>query len=311
MAAVFALAIAIGAPAASAQEVPVPSPATLVEEVDVIARLPGPAMWRVSTSTSQIWFIAGPETGVPKDFHWDDRRLATALEGARELVVPPQTKFGVGVVFAALGMRQPLGHTVRGDMPPDLRARWEQAERAVGQDPGHYDHWRPALAAAFLQDDIARRGKWWTQEGVGVQLGALVRKFHVKVRPLASYSGTEFMKSLANTPEAAGQACLGYMADIALASPGDSARAGEAWAKGDLAPGLALSRRASVCIDATPALVALRNRSAADWAKGLKAALTQPGKVVVFADLDTLTRKDGLLDQLKAEGLEVIGPAWQ
>jgi uncharacterized protein YbaP (TraB family) len=306
----LALAALALAPPASAHEPPAPSPSTLVEEVEVIGRLPGPPMWRVSTPTSQIWFFAPPATGLPKGYHWDDRRIATALEGARELVTPPQTTFGLGAIVTVLvGLREPSGHTVRGDLPPDLRARWEQAARAVGRDPGHYDHWLPVLAAGFLQNDIAKRDGA-NRTGIGVQLMPLVRKSHVKVRSLASYSGKDMLKSLANTPDAAAQACLGYMADVALEPPSAFTEAGEAWAKGDFAPALALNRRGSVCVDATPALADLRNRAAADWAKGLKAELGKPGKVVVLADLDTMTRKGGLLDQMKAEGLEVIGPAY-
>jgi hypothetical protein len=307
----FAFATLALALPASAQEPPVPSPSNLVEEVEVIGRLPGPAMWRVSTPTSQIWFFAAPGTGLPKGFRWDDRRVATALEGARELVTPPQMRFGISAVVTVLvSLRQPAGHTVRGELPPDLRDHWERAARAVGHDPAHYDHWLPVLAAGFLQDDIARRDRA-NRIGIGVQLAPLLRKFHVKVRPLASYSGKEMLKSLAKTPDAAAQACLRYMADVALEPPGDFTEAGRAWAKGDFAPALALNRRGSACTDATPALVELHDRSAADWAKGLKAELGKPGKVVVLADLDTMTRKGGLLDQMKAEGLEVIGPAWQ
>jgi hypothetical protein len=36
--------------------------------------------------------------------------------------------------------------------------------------------------------------------------------------------------------------------------------------------------------------------------------LVTPGKTVVAVNLDDLTRKGGLLDQLKAQGLGVIGP---
>jgi hypothetical protein len=57
-------------------------------------------------------------------------------------------------------------------------------------------------------------------------------------------------------------------------------------------------------------VAALRDRMAADWAKELSQALASPGKTVVAADLDTLTRPGGLLQQLKAEGLQVIGPAY-
>jgi hypothetical protein len=306
--AVATLALALPA---SAQEPPVPSPSTLVEEVQVIGRLPGPAMWRVSTPTSQIWFFAAPGTGLPKGFQWDDRRVAIALEGARALVTPPTMAFGVGAVVTVLfGLRQPAGHTVRGDLPPDLRARWEKAARAVGQDPGHYDHWLPLLAAGFLQNDIAKRDAA-SRIGIGVQLTPLLRRYHVKVRPLASYSGKDMLKGLAKTPDAAARACLGFMADVALEPPSDFTEAGRAWAKGDFAPALALNRRGSVCTDAIPTLVDLNDRSAVDWAKGLKAELGKPGKVVVLADLETMTRKGGLLDQMKAEGLEVIGPRWR
>jgi hypothetical protein len=299
---------------ALAQEPPPPSPENLVAEVQVIASLPGPPLWRVSTTTSQIWFFAGPGTGLPKDYHWDDRRIAKAMEGAREVVAPPQARFGLDAIVSVLVdpghvLHQPPGRTVRDRMPPDLRARWEQAARAVGQDPAHYDHWRPILAAGFMQDDLAKRDRG-KRGDVGAQLVPLIRKFHLKVRPLASYSGKDLLKGMGATPEVGAQVCLGVMADWALAPLGEYDQAGEAWAKGDFAPALALTRRGSECIDATPALVELRNRTAADWAKGLKAELGKPGKVMVIADLDTLTRKGGLLDQMKAEGLEVFGPAY-
>jgi len=56
----FILATLALALPAFAQEPPPPSPATLVDEVEVIGKLPGPALWRVSTPTSQIWLLALP-----------------------------------------------------------------------------------------------------------------------------------------------------------------------------------------------------------------------------------------------------------
>jgi uncharacterized protein YbaP (TraB family) len=297
---------------AYAQEPPPPSPATLVEEVEIIARLPGPALWRVSTPRSQIWFFGLPGTGLPRDFHWDDRRLATALEGARELVLPPSVMAGAGDLFRVTAdpghlVRMPPGQTVRTDLPPDLRARWEAAARAVGQDPAHYDQLRPVLAARAMEADIAKRDQW-NQLGAMIQMGPLTNKLHVKARRLASYNGMEVLRSLAATPDA-GQTCLRNAADLALA-PARPLEAIEAWAKGDFAAARALNGRTGGCLSVVPAVAALSDRAAADWAKGLKAELARPGKAVVAADLDTLTRKGGLLDQLKAEGLDVIGPAW-
>jgi uncharacterized protein YbaP (TraB family) len=300
--------LAMASAASGQDEPPPPSPATLVEEVEVIGKLPGPAMWRVSTPRSQIWFFGLPGTGLPRDFHWDDRRLATALEGARELLSPPSANIGsVDTSDPGHLMHMPPGQTVRDGLPPDLRARWEAAARALGQDPAHYDQLRPVQAARAMEADIAKRDQW-NQLGAMIQMGPLLNKLHVKTRRLASYDGQQVLRLLAATPEA-GQTCLRNAADLALA-PSRPLEAIEAWAKGDFAAARALNGRTGGCLAVVPAVAALSDRAAADWAKGLKAELAKPGKTVVAADLDTLTRKGGLLDQMKAEGLEVFGPAY-
>jgi uncharacterized protein YbaP (TraB family) len=304
------------APAQTApvQEAP-PSPAALVAEVEVIGRLPGPALWRVSTPTSQLWIlgVAGP---LPKDFQWDNRRVATALDGARELVLPPEATGGLGDVISLLLDRDhvihlPRGETVRGVLPPDLKARWEAAAHAIDRDPAHYDHWRPVIAAGALQGDAV--GHYHLNPGGVMQaVAGLARSKHVKVRPMAVYGVRDLIRGLGQTPPEAGTACIDLVARSVESAPEDAQRRAAAWAKGDLKTLKALNdgTDSSACIDAIPAVVALRDRAAADTAKGLAEALATPGKTVVASDLVLVTRKGGLLDQLKAEGLEVIGPAW-
>ena len=313
---VLAMACAVWTPgaAAMAQEPAPPSPSTLVEEVEVIAKLPGPALWRVSTPTSQIWFFGLPGTGLPQGFKWNDARVAKALDGARELVMPPVATGGFGDVVTLLIDRGhiihlPPGETVRSRLPADLRVRWEDAARSVGQDPAHYDHWRPVIAALALMQDAGKRNRL-DPGGGRTQLMALSRKLHVKARLLANYRAIDLIKGLSDTPEAASQACLALAADTARTEKDDTLRVAEAWAKGDLDVVRAQNDRSAECLGAVPEVVRLRDRVAADSAKDLKAELARPGKAVVAADLDTLTRKGGLLDQLKAEGLEVIGPAY-
>jgi uncharacterized protein YbaP (TraB family) len=305
-------ALAIGS-AAWAQAPPAPSPATLVEEVEVIGRLPGPALWRVSTPTSQIWLI-GLAAPLPHDFKWNDQRVAKALEGAREMVVPPTATLGLGDVFGLLidpghVVHLPPGETVRSDLSPDLRERWEAAARAAGKDPAHYDHVRPVLAALMLTADVGNRDRL-DPGGARDQVAALARRMHVKIRNLANYRAMDLIKSLAATPEAGSRACLAMAADLAQTLKDDTQKRAEAWAKGDLDAVRANDDRSAECLNGVPTVAELRDRVAVDWAKDLKAELAKPGKVMVAADLDILTRKGGLLDQLKAEGLDVIGPAW-
>jgi hypothetical protein len=286
-----------------------------VEEVEVIARLPGPALWRVSTPVSQLWILglAGP---LPKGFQWDNRRVVTALDGARELVLPPVATGGLGDLISLLVdsghvIHLPRGETVRGDLPPELAARWEAAARTIGRDPAHYDHWRPVIAAGALSQD-AQGHFSLAPAGSLMAVVALAKNQHVKTRPLAAYKVGELIRGLGQTPPRAGPACIALAAAMVEGLPADAQRRAAAWATGDLRTLKAIDEPSNngACLDAIPAVAALRDRAAADWAKELGQALTAPGKTVVAVDLDNLTRKGGLLDQLKAQGLDVIGPTY-
>ena len=304
-------AFALGS-VAKAQEPPPPSPATLVEEVDVVAKLPGPALWRVSTPTSQIWLLALPG-GMPQGFKWNNARVVEALAGSRELVLPPVATLGIGDMVTVLLdtghiVHLPPGQTVRSGMPADLRVRWEQAVQSVGQKPEHYDHFRPVVAAVALGQDAVKSAKL-DPSGGRFQIAVIAKLHNVKIRNLASYRVMDLVKGLSETPDDVSQACLSLAADSALTLKDAALKGAEAWARGDLAAVRAQSDVVAQCNSAVP-LVRLRDRVAVDWAKDLKVELAKPGKVMVAADLDSLTRKGGLLDQLKAEGLEVIGPPY-
>ena len=272
-------------------------------------------MWRISTPTSLLWIWA-PSPIRPKDFQWDSRRVTTALQGARELVLPPVASGSLGDAFDLAVdpghvLHLPPGETLRGNLPPALASRWEAAARSLDQDPAHYDHWRPALAALMLASDIQRHnlgGKGAAQ----VTILGLARDAHVKLRPLAQYKGTNLLRSLAAAPPEIATACAALAVETVERFPLDGPRRAAAWGTGDLKTLKATGNSQSMeaCLEAVPAAAAVRNREAADWAKELGKALAAPGKTVVAVDLDELTRKDGLLDQLKAQGFDVIGPSY-
>jgi uncharacterized protein YbaP (TraB family) len=294
---------------------PVITPPTLVEEVQVVARLPGPALWRISTPTSQLW-ILGAVSPMPKGYAFDDRRLEAVLDGGRELVLPPAASFGVGDLFGLLidpghRLHMPPGETVRSGLDPALRARFEAAARLAGQDAGHYDHWRPVIASLALAGDAIRRNGL-DPTGAMTTVTRLAHAKRVKVRRLANYKAGELISGLASASPEAGPACLTLAAETVERLPTDSPRVAAAWSRGDIAGIKALQARAAIdrCLEAVPAVAALQDRVAKDWAKDLARVLAQPGKTVVMVDLDGLTRSGGLLDQLRAQGLEVIGPSY-
>src|SRR5689334_1733469 len=78
-------------PVARAQDDPSLSP--LVEALEVIAKPPGPALWRVSRGDSEV-VIVGTVSPIAHQQAWDSRRVERALTGARLLLTPPKTKAG-------------------------------------------------------------------------------------------------------------------------------------------------------------------------------------------------------------------------
>jgi uncharacterized protein YbaP (TraB family) len=312
MAAALAL-MALAAPAAGAQEAP--SPSALVEEIQVIARLPGPALWRISTPNSQLWIlgVAGP---LPRKFEWDSRRVNTALAGARELILPPGPDLNPKEMFGLLMDRshilhQPRGKTLRGDLPPALRGRFEAAARSIGQLPDHYDHWRAVVASVAMVFDAENHDQL-DKTGSLRAVTDLAHRNRVPIRRLANYKAAEQVRAWSQVPPEAAAACVTLAVSMAERLPSDAPLMAKAWARGDLATVKEIDEATSNdgCFRAAPAVGALQDRVAKDWAQDLRRVLAVPGKTVVEIDLPSLTRKGGLLDQLRAEGLDVIGPAY-
>jgi uncharacterized protein YbaP (TraB family) len=203
------------------------------------------------------------------------------------------------------------GQTLRADLPEPLRLRFDAAARSVGQDPAHYDHWRPWFAAMALVFD-ATKTQALDPKGAEDQVADLARRKGVRVRHLATYKAGDLVRGVSRMGPEGSEACLTLAVTTAETLASTAPRMAEAWAKGDVAEVNAIDASSSpdACLEAAPAVAALRDRVAADWAADLADALARPGKTVVAVDMAGLTRKGGLLDQLRAKGLTVIGPAY-
>ncbi len=284
-------------------------------EVEIIAHLPGPALWRVTTARSELWII-GMTGPTPKSLAWDMRRFETALSGAQELVIPPGASIGVveaaGLLFdPARRYHYPGGQTLRGSMNAERRARFEAAARSVGQDPAHYDHWRPLVVSVALLADTQKHDALNAQ-GPLKTMTNLARARGVRVRRLANYSIGDMLRAFNNAAPDAPDVCLNMTVDLIPRLPAYASQLGQAWARGDVKG--TLSGQAEItadrCFIAVPGILKLQDRVMQDWARGLAATLKRPGKTVLAVDMLSLTRPGGLLDQLRAQGLEVTGRAY-
>lgn len=313
---VLAVAVlAVIATAASAQ-VPLtpaaPDPndpdATLVEELVVTARLPGPAWWRVSDGDSTVYVLGAP-TIAPKRQQWDQIQLTRRLDGANVVILPfsglrVKLTGAPGAAFSYLRLKSSTPFEERLD--PSTKARFVAAREKVGQPADHYKTTHPLAAALILTGDYREKEGLTTADPTKL-IKLLAERGKVKVVQ-RTYDLGPLLGAVLKTSQAAGSACLDEVLAQVEAGPGGTVAASRAWAEGNVLGALGAERSYERCIAVTPGASAFDARVKADLAKDIEAALKTPGHAIAVAPLRTLLAQGGVLDRLRAKGYEVKTP---
>lgn len=306
------------APAASPPTPPMvasfsqPGESAVLQEVTVIGRAPGPALWRVRRGGSEV-VILGGLSPLPHQLHWDDGRVRRALTGARVLLVSPTPRVnpfeGAMLMLRAGAVRLPGAEPLRARLPPPLAAKFDRAVAAARTDPRRYDKWRPAAAGALLIADF-RRAAGLSTAKPGTTLARLAKALGVPVRPTGRLGLAPVFDGLVGLPEPAQLACLDAAADDVLQEQAHAGSAAQAWADGRLGEVRAQWSNATLdrCLLPNARVQALLERGTADATRAVEEALGEPGRAVALVDLHFLLRSDGLLDRLRADGAQVDTP---
>ena len=302
---VIAAALAWGG--AAAAQLPDPE-GVLVEEVVVNARLPGPAWWRVSDADSTVYILGGPEAALPAGLSWDRSVFERRLEGAHTFITGASITIGLSGLPALLRARGQLRSKVplESTLPPELRARFVAAREQLGRPAARYAGWTPLAAGQRLVADSREGGKWRNVRGE-VEQAAKRRK--LKPQTSAELDGTPFLRTaMASLTPDVHHRCLQAALDDVEAG-GRARRAAEGWAGGDLRAALDAPRSFDRCLLLLAGGEAMWRRATRNQAEDVKAALRKPGHAVAVIGLRRLMAEDGVLQQLRAAGYEVRGPA--
>jgi len=281
---------------------------TLVEELVVTARLPGPAWWRVSNGESTVYVLGAP-TVAPKRQQWDQLQFTRRLEGANAVILPftgLKVKLA-GAPGAALSyLRLKSGKPFEDSLDPAARERFAAVRDKLGQPADHYKTKHPLAAALILTDDYREKEGLTTADPAKL-IKLLAQRSNVKVVQ-RSYDLGPLLGAVTRTSKAAGAACLDEVMGEIEAGPGRTLAASRAWASGDVAGALGAERSYERCIAVTPGAQAFDARVKGDLAKDIETALKAPGHAIAVAPLRTLLAQGGVLDQLRAKGYEVKTP---
>lgn len=266
--------------------------------------LAAPAWWRVSDGRSEVWVLGAP-TLAPAGMAWDTAAVERRLSGASALIIAAQPR-GQVLAFAGLIKSAFSPTPMESGLDPALRRRFEAISAAVGQSPGHYAAWKPAMAGVMLEGDYYK--------AVGVKSGeieATVRRIArddgVRETPAAYYDASALAGAAEALSPAGQQLCLGAALHNLEANGPRIRQIAADWSRGrPAAPPPDGSDLA--CIAAMPQLKALNDRNLTAESAAIAQALGKPGRTVAVFDLQRLTMPNGVLDRLRARGLSVSGP---
>ena len=112
---------------------------TLVEELVVTGRLPGPAWWRVTDADTTVYVLGVPSI-APKRMQWDRAIFERRLQGANVVVLPfvnVRAKVSGSIGTAINLLRIKSGGPFEARLDPATRARFVAVRTRLGQDAKH------------------------------------------------------------------------------------------------------------------------------------------------------------------------------
>lgn len=302
------LAAVLSAPTAGAVASPADPEGTIVNELVVTAKSGGPAWWRVSTPTSTV-FVLGLPGPSPKGLKWDTAMTRRRLQGANELIGPPEVTAGIGDLFALLNARKHFRSKgpMENGLSPDLRARFLTDRAALTRDPKAYSGWTPLVAGLLMAQDFRKKAGVDEREP-GATVVRLAHAANVKVVPAGSYRAVPVIRAAESGLGPAGPACLGDVLDEIEVGPARITAAAYGWAHGNVAQALSQQRAYEKCLASLPEGADLPTRVMGDTTDAIAKALAKPGYSVAVVNLRTLLAQGGVLQRLKAKGYMIATP---
>jgi TraB family protein len=308
--ATLALAALVCALPASAQvpETPLDPNETLVEELVVRGRLPGPAWWRVSDADTTVYVLGVPSL-APKRMEWDRAIFERRLEGANVVILPfvnvrAKATGSIGTAFNL--MRLKSGGPFEAKLEPATRARFVAVRARLGQDARHYNTGNPLAAGVQLAIDY-RDGSSLTNMDPAKLVRLLAQRRGVKVVE-KSYDLGPQLGGILRTPASVGRLCFDEVLAQAEAGPGGTRAAARAWAVGDVEGALANERTYERCLATISGGRTYDERTKADEAAAIAKALQTPGHAIALVPLRPLLAQGGVLDRLRGQGFTVKTP---
>lgn len=280
-----------------------------LDDIIVTARRAGAPMWTVTQGDATV-ILVGSVSGVPDDFQWRKEALEIATSRSARILYPGEARASVRDVARGFWRQRTIRHLPTGTtsadyLSPTVQARLERLMQ--GED----DDWR-RQSFVFLSLRLLRMAGY-DQKGDGAYgvVRRAAREGQIPGDAVAVFRGDDLVEGLISDSPNQHRACIEAAIAAAEAGPHGARVRLEAWRNLRVPEVLAtpLERAIGLCWPSgEPEIVPeLRAR----WRAATRTALAEAGVTMGVAPLRVLAELGGVLDQLEASGLDVIGPDWR
>ncbi len=292
------------------------APAVL-DEVIVTGERTGPGMWHVHHGDADLW-ILGSISPLPKGITWRSKQFEELLGTTSQVLIPKPFEIGITrILWLLITQRDALmvrgGKRLKDVMPPELYARFAALRMKYTAEPDKWERYRPIIAAAFLQQAAFHQVGLSTHLDLGAAVRTLAEKHGVRLEEIKIAGVRDFLDALKTMPPATENACVAAsLVTVEKDLPRLVERA-QAWASGNVErianlhepPEVDDCRAALDQGAGASELISLVRRT---WLDNIEKYLQGRGVTVAVVNLDMLLEKGGLLDELRAQGYEIVAP---
>lgn len=303
------IATLAGAAPVLAQDVVEAQEEDRVDDIVVTARRAGAPMWTVTRGDSTV-ILVGSISGVPRDFAWRPEALQAATARAQRVLYPTEGRASMTDLLRLMWRIRtittlPEGTTTADYLPPDLQARLEVLMAEEGQG------WRTQSLVGLGFDLLEKAGRERRGSAAADVVRRAAREARLPGEPVGLIRGDEMVEGLISDPPAQYVPCIAVATAAAEAGPDGALERLEAWRSLRVADVLAnpLDQALNLCWPSGDPEIAPALRE--QWRVATGTALDQPGVTMGVAPLRILAEPGGVLDQLEAEGADILGPDWK
>jgi uncharacterized protein YbaP (TraB family) len=293
------------------------APAQVLDEVVVTGERTGPEMWHVHREASDLW-ILGSMSPLPKGITWRSKQFEQVLEHTNQVVIPKPFEVGIARILWLLITERDIllvrgGKRLKDVMPPGLYVRFSALREQYHESSDKWEHYRPIIAAAFLQRTVFHAVNLSTQLDLGAAVRMLAEKHKVRVEELKIAGVHDALDALKTMPPATENACVeASLVTMEKDLPRLRERA-DAWASGNIERIRSLREPSEVdacraALDAGTGAAELIATVRRTWVDNMDHYLHRDGVTVAVVNMDMLLEKGGILDELRAKGYAIEGP---